>query len=439
MTSFSDSITAFTHTLDLDDVPTSATSILKLSVLDWVSVAIAGQTEPVAEKVRALILNEGGSAGSSLFGSRSKVPPRAAALSNGTTSHALDYDDTHFLHIGHPSVAVFPAVLALAENKNASGAEFLTAALAGYEASCRIGHWFGRSHYEAGFHQTATAGAFGAVLGSARILDLSYEQTGHAFGLATTRVSGLKSQFGTMGKPFNAGLAASNGVEAALLAQGGFVSNPSAFERPQGFAETHATEQQSEAVNNLGKDFVLETVQHKFHACCHGLHAMLEALTDIRDEQNLAPDQILAVKIATHPRWLAVCNKPDPETGLEAKFSYRQTAAMCLNRISTGSLSSYTSETCDSPAIRVLREKVRVSADDALADTATRIVVETDKGLFERHFDLNTVLPYEIREQKVRAKSKDLLGGEKSDEVWEAVQSLDSLDDIRSLTRCWTN
>ena len=76
----------------------------------------------------------------------------------------------------------------------------------------------GRKHYERGFHQTATAGAFGATVAAGRLLGLTSEQMRNALSLVGTRASGLKSQFGTMGKPFNAGVAASNGVEAALLA-----------------------------------------------------------------------------------------------------------------------------------------------------------------------------------------------------------------------------
>ena len=152
-----------------------------------------------------------------------RVPPRAAALANGAISHALDYDDTHFAHVGHPSVGVLPAALALGEARGASAPAVLDAFLIGAEASIRIGLVLGRAHYERGFHQTATAGAFGATVAAAHVLGLSREATRQALSLVSTRASGLKSQFGSMGKPFNAGVAASNGVEAAELAELGFL------------------------------------------------------------------------------------------------------------------------------------------------------------------------------------------------------------------------
>ena len=230
--------------LDLTAIPTtaippSASAMARLSMFDWFAVALAGANEPVARIVRDLVADEGGKTTASVAGLGIKVPARAAALANGTISHALDYDDTHFAHVGHPSVAILPAALAVAEQVDAPAHRLLEALLIGAEASIRIGMVLGRPHYDRGFHQTATAGAFGATVAAARVLGLSREQTRQALSLVATRASGLKSQFGSMGKPFNAGLAASNGVEAAALAARGFVSCDDGVGGPQGFVDAH--------------------------------------------------------------------------------------------------------------------------------------------------------------------------------------------------------
>ena len=81
-----------------------------------------------------------------------------------------------------------------------------------------------------------------------------------------------------MGKPYNAGIAASNGVEAALLVQRGLASNPLSLEAEQGFGPTHAGQASAEALDGLGQTWMFDQISHKFHACCHGLHATLEAL-----------------------------------------------------------------------------------------------------------------------------------------------------------------
>ena len=96
------------------DLPDTMRASVLSSLFDWASVGLAGRGEPVARRTRAAVLEEGGAGQAGLFGGGSGNA-RSAALVNGASSHALDYDDTHFLHIGHPSVAVTPAALAVAQ------------------------------------------------------------------------------------------------------------------------------------------------------------------------------------------------------------------------------------------------------------------------------------------------------------------------------------
>ena len=409
-------------------IPDSARHIMRLSLLDWCAVAIAGQDEPVARIVREMIADEGGRAEATILGSAQKAPARAAALANGAASHALDYDDTHFAHIGHPSVGIIPAALAIAEKTGATSGDFLDAALIGVEASCRIGTWLGRQHYQHGFHQTATSGAFGAALAAARLLKLDPAAMHHAVGIVATRASGLKSQFGTMGKPYHAGMAAANGVEAAMLAKAGFISRPDGLECEQGFGETHAGENGDLApvLAGLGEVFWFESVQHKFHACCHGTHAAIEALNALRIAHGLAPADIEAASVTTHPRWLKVCNLDAPKTGLEAKFSYRLTAAMALSACDTSALTTYTDALCAEPGLVALRDRMRVETDTTLKDTEATVLVRLTSGeILRAHFDLDKPLPAATREAKVRAKATALLGENRADALWSVIAEVD--------------
>lgn len=432
MTLLTRSLITFSRNTVLAEVPDSALLILKLSLLDWFAVAIAGTNEPASQTIRQMLTTESGNPDATVIGQKIRLPARAAALANGTTSHALDYDDTHFLHIGHPSVTIFPAALAMAERQRASGAEFLISALTGYESSCRIGHWLGRSHYEAGFHMTATAGTFGATLATSRLHGLNHNQTGHALGLAATRASGLKAQFGTMGKPFNAGMAAANGIEATQLAATGFTSNPDAL---VSFGQSHAAQMPAPetVLTGLGTDFVLEQVQHKFHACCHGLHAMLEALSQLIQAKTPDINQIKTLEIQTNPRWLKVCNKPDPQTGLEAKFSYRQTAAMTLLGINTGALSSFSDALCMDPRIAALRRKIRVIGNADLSDTTAKITLISTGSPRSTTCDLASPPPLTQRKARVLHKAETLLGAEQAQKIWQAINDLAQANDLTNL------
>ncbi len=394
--------------------------VTSLSVLDWIAVGRAGVDEPVSKAVRDLVLGEGGAGQAQLFGGGA-APLRGAALVNGTVSHALDYDDTHFAHIGHPSVAVLPAALALSEWDDRILVDLLEAGLVGIEVSIRVGLWLGRDHYQAGFHQTATAGAFGAAVAAGRILKFDADQMRKALGLTATRAAGLKAQFGTMGKPYNAGLAASAGVEAALLVAGGFDPNADALEGPYGFAATHEGAADSDAaLDGLGEEWLFESVSHKFHACCHGLHAALEAARDL----DIAEPEVAEIKIKTHPRWMSVCNQMSPATGLGAKFSYRTVIAMQALGYDTALPSSYSEKTCADSRLKSLRDRVSVEADDALSETQAHLtLLRRDGARLEATHDLMTPMTLSDREDRVRGKAAKLIGGEDADAIWSMLRT----------------
>ncbi len=414
------------------ELPDAMRRAVRFSLFDWGSVGIAGKAEPVARAARAAALGEGEGGPAGLFGG-GRATMRMAAMANGAASHALDYDDTHFLHIGHPSVAIMPAAIAVAEREGASGPAVTEALAVALELSCRIGDWLGRSHYEAGFHQTGTAGAFGATAAAGRLLGLDSTAMGHALSLCATRAAGLKSQFGTMGKPLNAGFAAEIGVGCAALAAHGAASNPAAIAGEQGFGPTHAGEGREAAWDGLGDAWVFPDVSYKFHACCHGLHAMLEAIRDLR-EGGLDPEAVRSVRVVTHPRWLAVCNQPAPETGLGAKFSYRLTAAMGLRGVDTASLDTYTDAITQRSDLVALRDRVEVATDASLTDMQARVIVETGSGRHEAFHDLGAATDPATLEARLREKSATLLGGARADRLWESVAGLDGAPDLDALS-----
>jgi len=409
----------------LADPPEAVLDIMRLSLADWLAVGVAGQGEAVARITRDMVQAEGGAQQATFFGG-GRGPARGVALANGAASHALDLDDTHFAHIGHPSVAVIPAALAVAEQQGLGKAEMLRAALAGCEASIRFGIVFGRGHYQIGFHQTATAGAFGATVAATMLLSDNPDVMERALAIVSTRASGLKSQFGTMGKPYNAGLAAANGVEAAYLAQRGFTSSRDAIDGPSGFLETHHCDGQAPDTSG----FLMESVSHKFHACCHGLHATLEALHSLKP---LDAATVKSVHIQTHPRWMSVCNKTSPATGLEAKFSYRMVTALSLLGYDTADLNSFSDALCDHPDVIALREKVEVVAEDALCETEARLLIETTDGSLIAAYDLAKPIGPSERSLRLRAKIDALLGEARGEMIWDAVHGAGgALEDITS-------
>lgn len=412
------------------ELPEASKRYATLSLFDWLTVLLAGADQPLSIIIRDFAVSEGGKATASIAGSQTKVPARLAALANGTISHALDYDDTHFAHIGHLSVGIYPAALAVAEEVDAPAASMRDAFLAGAEAACRFGMVLGRSHYQRGFHQTATAGSFGSTIAAGRLYGLDRKQMRNALSLVSTRASGLKSQFGTMGKPFNAGISASNGVEAANLARRGFVSCDNGIDGPQGFIATHSDEPhyQEPWLDMPPGRFRFDNNQYKLHACCHGTHAMIEVLLAAKRQHGVSGDRIGHIEIRTHPRWLAVCDIKQPRTGLEAKFSYGLLAAMVLSGINTASEKAYVDALCADPKLVQLADRVTVTGDDRLSDTAAEVIIDTVDGKrIAASHDLSIAIPPDTLTGRLQAKSEGLLGSEVSRRIWQCMGDLELL------------
>ena len=388
----------------------------------------------------------GGAAQASVIGHRERLPALAAALVNGAAGHALDYDDVNLAMPGHPSVAILPGLLALAELRGSSGREVITAFVAGYETACRIGMALQPGHYALGFHSTATIGSFGAAAACARLLGLDAEATAVALGIAGTQAAGLKSQFGTMCKPFHAGKAAQNGLLAARLAARGFSSRSDLLECEQGFAATHGPDFSPEAA--------LADAREGFSHLRQPLQIPRRLLHDACADRMRAPSaprltasspmQIAAITLRLDAGCDRICNIPAPVDGLQSKFSLRQTVAMALAGIDTASLGAYSEKNARDPELIRLREMVTLDFREGWPSTLAEIEVTLADGkrVSARH---DAGIPAaDIAEQGERLAAKfdalvePVLGAPRARELREMIAGLDGLAEIGSLARLVT-
>ena len=309
---------------------------------------------------------------------------------------------------GHPSAPVVPALLALVEKEGARGADLLAALVAGIELECRLAALLGPGHYAAGFHSTATVGAFGAAAACAHLLGLDEERWLHALGIAGTQAAGLKSAFGSMAKPLHAGRAAETGLLAALLARGGFTANPCVLEAPQGFAATHAGgELRTDALDRLAGRFLVRDTLFKYHAACYLTHAAIEAAGSLRTHHALAPERIARVEVRVDPSLLSVCNVAEPRTGLEGKFSLRATTAMALRGDDTADPATFTDARMADPGLVCLRDRVAIVPVAGTGATRTTVTVDTDRGRLVAEADTG-VPAVDMRAQRERLEAKFL-------------------------------
>src|SRR5437763_4121431 len=345
--------------LEYDDLPQEAHELARQCILDYFGVAIAGAGDELVRLVLDELTEAGGATQASVIGHQTRLPALSAALVNGAAGHALDYDDVNMAMPGHPSVAILPGLLALAQLRRSAGRDVITAFVAGYETACRIGAALQPGHYNLGFHSTGTVGAFGAAAACARLLALNADATAMALGIAGTQAAGLKSQFGTMCKPFHAGKAAQNGLLAARLAARGFSSRADIIECEQGFALTQGPDfSPAAALATPEGGFHLLANLFKYHAACYFTHAPIECARGLRQEHGLTPEMIARITLRIDTSCDRVCNITTPVDGLQSKFSLRQTVAMALAGVDTASLGAYSAENARDPGLVALRERI---------------------------------------------------------------------------------
>ena len=410
-------------------------------ILDAIGCGIAGASDELVTILLAEMQEQGGKEIATVFGHAARLSPASAAIVNGAAAHALDFDDVNLAMPGHPSVAILPALLALAEERGATGADILTAFVAGYELQCRIGRTIAPGHYDGlGFHATATVGSFGAAAACAHLLGLDANRFATALGIAGTQAAGLKSMFGTMCKPLHAGKAAYHGLIAARLAARGFTSRTDVVECGQGFARTHSPDFNPErAFDAPPNGWWITNNLFKYHASCYMTHAAIEAARKLREQHGFTPDQVDQIAVRLEESCDRICNIPAPATGLEAKFSLRLTTAMGLAGVDTSRLSTYSEAVAADPVLVGLRDKVSLDFRTGIPNTFTEIELSLHDGSrFTARHDAG-IPAIDVTQQGMRLEAKfaalvdPVLGTDKTARLIADIGRLEAMTDTRAM------
>jgi 2-methylcitrate dehydratase PrpD len=425
----------------LDDIPDPIRQWALQCVLDTIGCGIAGASDELVTVLLQEMQDQGGRGAATVLGHAARLPAASAAIVNGAACHALDFDDVNLAMPGHPSVAILPALLALAEDRGSSGADVLAAFVAGYELQCRIGRTIAPGHYDVlGFHATATVGCFGAAAACAHLLRLDLDRFATALGIAGTQAAGLKSMFGTMCKPLHAGKAAYHGLTAAKLAARGFTSRTDVIECSQGFARTHSPDFNPErAFDTPPNGWWIASNLFKYHASCYMTHAAIEVARKLREQHRFAPEQVTRINVRLEEACDRICNIPAPQTGLEAKFSLRLTTAMGLAGVDTSRLATFSAAVAADPVLVELRDKVSLDFRTGIPNTFTEIDVSLrDGSKFTAQHDAG-IPASDVAQQGRRLEAKfaalvdPVLGTDRTARLIADIARMEHLPDLRGM------
>lgn len=365
-----------------EDLSAQAIRSTKEHIMHTLGTVLAGSAAAGSSPLMDMLLESGGRAESTVLGWGVQLPSHTAALANSTMAHAQEFDCNDDRIAYKSSTCAVPAGLAVGERvAGTTGRDMLTAVCVGIDLGIRMGLSIDPqpAHPEPG-----NLGAFAAAFTSAKLLKLDASGTWDALGLALCGVlsQGLAVSADSYTKRYLAGLAAHNGVMAAVLASKGFRAHQSIFSGARGFYQgLYKREGNLDVLlHELGERFEGVNVGPKGYPSCRYTHAPIDAALSIMRQQKLKPEEVEEVTVTLSPRHNfhmfgegeALAVKRAPKTIVDAQFSVPYTLAAAVMR---GNLT--------------LDEMSEASwADAKILDLARRVMPAVDPTFEEWHSDV---------------------------------------------------
>jgi len=353
----------FVHDLCISDMSEQVISHTARVIRDTLGTMLAGAARPevrgLAEKANAL----GGPGRSTLMGRRETTTPHFAALVNGTGAVSLELDEGNQYAINHPAVHIFPAALALAEELKRSGAELLTAFVAGYEVAVRVGR---ATHLREAVHPFGTHAIVGTAAAASRLLRLDIEEIVQALNLAAgicIASSQTAANAGASVRNLATGLTNQNGLLAPILVRAGFTGEPGSFNVVFGQILGDSFKEKGLG-DDLGQEFYITRNYFKLRACSRWNHAPIEAMARLLSRKPFKPEDVERITVwtydpATRLSW------SNPVNGYAGKHSIPYNVAVRLV-LGHNDLEAYSEAAVSNPQVQEISRRVTVREDPKL-------------------------------------------------------------------------
>lgn len=462
---YSQEIAAISKGLKLSDIDERTIGNAKIFMLDCLGCMLSGSNIINAVTMRKAMKNLQDGGDCTIFGTGEKTNSMMAALANGTAGHSQDYDDDHREGTQHASVAVLPAVLAMAEKYGKSGAEVLLAYIIGSDVTIRSGEAFEGTSYYAGWHLTGTCGVMGAAAGVAKVMDMDEQEFVDALGVAGSAAGGLGAfnSNGAWTKRFHAGQSAMNGVLAGELGKAGYFAPAAVYEDKDGWLNCFSfkggaagydpvlpdgIQNGNKLVENFGKKWEMADNSIKLHSCCRFTNNFCDCAIDIHNQPGFEWQKVKAIHAECNRFTDTKLCKPEevkrhPKNTVNAQFSmfYEIACGLIKGRVIP---ESFTEEAIQDERIAKLSDlitwevneefeavyperypaKVTVTMEDGSVYVGE---VEYPKG------DPEYPATKEEVTEKFRQNAANCISKEKAEKIIELVNKIETLDTIDEL------
>ncbi|MQG21709.1 MAG: MmgE/PrpD family protein [SAR202 cluster bacterium] len=431
--------------ITVTDIPNDILHESSRTLINMIAVSLSASHDKPVEALVKWVQEEGAIPRASVIGSNLKTSLSNAALLNGYMAHLHDYDDTHFPTVLHPSAPVWPAILATAEHRKISGREALAAFAIGAEVACRVSMSVHPWHYDDGWHITGTAGVFGAAAGTSWAENLEQNKVIHALGIAGTQASGVREVFGSDTKALHPAKAASNGLQATLLAKDGLTGPQDIIGGRRGFWAVLSSQghDEQQLIDAFGSRWELRNNGLKPYANGVVSHPIQDAVIQLRNTHQLKPENVTNIFVRVHPLVLELMNRPNPRHGLEGKFSFQHCAASALID-GAGHNAQFSDLNVLDPKVSAMRRKVEAEIDHSFNEDEVYVTIKlTDGKSVNKHIKHASGSPKnpmsdESLENKYRALVTPVLGEDQATKLLEELWALPEAPNLNRIMKLTT-
>lgn len=360
----------------------------QLCLMDHLGCVLAGGAMPWADQMVAALGNWPVSNGSPVIGKALVLAPAEAAFANAVLASSASRTDTHPPSNSHPGAVIFPVLLALAAQRQVSGAAFIDAALAGYQAMGRLGRIMVDQDFRKRFRTTSVIGTVGGAVAAAHLLKLDGTRAAHAVALAANAAGGLMEWGHSGGQDlmYQGAGAARAAVTAGLLAAAGCTASETILEGEGGLlAAFGGRERREELLTCAEPRWEIEAIEFKPVPACIFVQASAYAALKLATEYGVDPTLIEAIEVHSFATALHFpgCDNAGPITEIQAaRMSLQHSVAAVLVR---GELADQNYLALDNPLLRRLTAQITLHEDAVMtmafpACQAAAIVVKLADG-----------------------------------------------------------
>ena len=435
-------------TTSFGDLNPRAVHSFKRTLLDYLATSITGSQEPVSQQMLEYLTSVDESRTAAVIGSSQRLSVLNAALLNGTSTHALDFDDGHTNASAHPAGPNFPAVLAVAEQKGLDAKQVILATVMGYDVMLRVSSAIHPASALRGWHNTPITGVLGAAAGVSKLLDNDEEQTLFAIGLAGSFAGGLFEFLGEGAdiKRIHPGKAARDGVLCAELGKRRITGPMHVLEGKHGFFKAFVENKVNweRLMQDLGNRYEIEDAYFKPYPCCRHLHPIMDGIVSLKQKHHVNPAQVERIEAGSYAVG-ARHNHTSWEALLDAQMSMPCAAALALIEDDVTS-PSFKPGRIDRPEVQSMIKKVKVYTDEETDRVYPKrrggvvtLVMKDGARLTERVLDPkgegeNPMSDADL-DRKFLSNCEPIVGKDKCQRLLEAVWGFDRLDNLAVLYR----